>query len=107
MQLNSVAGKYSLCKKIKTHFEKSDYKSTGMIETGNKYDEFVDEKEYEVFNKRDKQFQKISLKKNSINDVLFKDAPLVKKYFSDHKEDEIDEVFLKGLIDFINKSVQQ
>jgi hypothetical protein len=50
--------------------------------------------------------QKITFKKSSINEVLFKDAPLVKKYFSDHKEDDMDEKFLQGLIDFINKSSQ-
>lgn len=44
----AVSGKYALYRDLRTRFVKSDYHSDGMTESGNPYDEYVDNSIYYV-----------------------------------------------------------
>jgi hypothetical protein len=96
--------KYSLYKMVKTKFEKANYTTNGIFESGKKYDEFIDEFEYYIVFPGEKEFKKIGLKRKSIKEVLVKEEKKVKEYFSNGNEAAtIDESFLKGLITFLNQ----
>jgi hypothetical protein len=94
--------KYSLYKSIKTTFVKSDFYSDGLIERGNRYDEYVDEYEYYILLPGGKDCRKVEFKKKSIKEILSLDSVKVNKYFSDHSSEDIDENFIKGLLAFLN-----
>ncbi|HSZ85168.1 MAG TPA: hypothetical protein VK787_04010 [Puia sp.] len=95
--------KYSLYKSIKTTFIKSDYYSDGLIERGNRYDEYVDESTYYILLPGGKDCGKIEFKKKSIKAALPLESVKVNKYFSDHSDEDIDENFIKGLLTFLNQ----
>ena len=94
--------KYSAYKLTKTKFVKSDYHSDGMVETGKNYDEYVDEDEYYIVLPGGKEFKKVDLKKKSIKQALQQDASKTDSYFAQHKQDDINEAFLKDLITSLN-----
>jgi hypothetical protein len=95
--------KYSLYKSIKTTFIKSDFYTDGMVERGNRYDEYLDETAYYVLFPGGKDWQKIELKKKSIRTVLSAESAKVNKYFRDHSDDDFDEDFIRGLVNFLNQ----
>ena len=95
--------KYSLYKSMKTTFQKADYTNNGLIESGKKYDEFVDEFEYYIIFPGGNQFKKIELKKKSIREALSNEEVKVKQYFSKSESAVINEAFLKELILFLNQ----
>ena len=95
--------KYSLYKSMKTTFQKADYANNGLIASGKKYDEFVDEFEYYVIFPGGNQFKKVELKKKSIREALSNEEVKVKQYFSKSESGVINESFLKELILFLNQ----
>ena len=101
--LSASATKYALYKRTTTKFVKANYVSTGLTSSGNNYDEFVDDNRYFVYSTKDKNFVAIDLKKKSIKAVLENEKPKVDEWFSQNSNADIDENFLKGLINFLNK----
>jgi hypothetical protein len=95
--------KYSLYKSIKTTFQKADYTNNGLIESGKKYDEFVDEFEYYIIFPGGNQFKKVELKKKSIREALSNEEVKVKQFSSTSESGVINESFLKQLILFLNQ----
>ncbi|HLY69386.1 MAG TPA: carboxypeptidase-like regulatory domain-containing protein [Puia sp.] len=95
--------KFLLYKSIKTKFIKSNYRTDGLTESGNNYDEYLDEFRYYVLQVGAKDYKEIELKKKSIKSVLSNQTDKVNAYFSQHADDSIDESFLKGLIIFLNQ----
>ena len=95
--------KYSLYKSTKTKFEKSDFHSDGLVESGKPYDEYVDEVEYFVVFPGGKEDKKIIFKQKSIKDVFSSETEKLKSYFSQHREDTIDEAYLIALVLFLNQ----
>ena len=95
--------RYSLYKSMKTTFQKADYSNNGLIESGKKYDEFVDEFEYYIIFPGGNQFKKVELKKKSIREALSNEEVKVKQYFSKSETGVINELFLKELILFLNQ----
>jgi len=93
--------KYYAYKTTKTKFQKADYHTDGLVETGKNYDEYVDENEY-YFRLPGGAYKKFELKKKSIKEVLAGDATKVNGYLSEHKFDDINEDFIKGLINYLN-----
>jgi hypothetical protein len=96
--------KYSIYKLTKTKFKRADYRTDGLTETGNNYDEYVDEYEYYVVNNKDKSGQaiKISAKRKSVKDAFGTDAAKVDAYVSQHKDDLNDNYF-KLLATYLNQ----
>ena len=95
--------KYSLYKSIKTKFERANYTTNGIFESGKNYDSFIDVFEYYIGFPGGKEFKKIELKKKSVREILAKDDKKVKQYFSKEEEGVINEHFLNGLITFLNQ----
>jgi len=97
--------KYALYKLIKTKFIKADYHTNGLSESGNTYDEYKDEADYYIVSIVEKKFQQFSLKKKSIKTAFESISNNSKEYFEQHKNDAIDEEFLKKLVVYLNKSL--
>ena len=91
-------GKISAYKYTQTKFEKSNYRTDGLVETGKNYDEYVDTDEYYIVSPDG--VKKIDLTKKSIIKTLGNDK--VKTYFSKHGDDDINESFIHGLVEFMN-----
>jgi hypothetical protein len=94
--------KYSLYKSLKTKFVKSNYYTDGIAESGNKYDEYVDEWTYYIILPGQKDFRKIDFKKKTILQALTTEEVKVDAYFSAHKNQMIDEELLKNLILYLD-----
>ncbi|MFL5742537.1 MAG: hypothetical protein ACJ75B_20100 [Flavisolibacter sp.] len=92
---------YSLYKLLTTKFNRADYQSNGIIESGNKYDEYVDTKEYFILSSKG-ELTKIIFKKKAIEKALENESSKVEAFFSSHKSDAIDESFVKNLLESLN-----
>ena len=79
----------------------ADYQTNGITETGNKYDEYVDEWQYFILSSKG-ELMKIELKKKSIEKVLENESSKVESFFNDHKRDKVDEAFVKSLLQSLN-----
>jgi hypothetical protein len=101
-QVLATGSKYKVYKLTKTRFVKSEYKNDGISSSGNKYDEYIDEVAYYVIDAKTSVLQKVSLKSKAIKQVFAADADKVKAYFDAHKDDDINEEFLKGLGESVN-----
>jgi hypothetical protein len=79
----------------------ADYQTNGITETGNKYDEFVDEQQYFILSSKG-ELMKIEFKKKSIEKILENESSKVEAFFNDHKRDKIDETLVTALLKSIN-----
>jgi hypothetical protein len=93
--------KISLYKTINTHLVKANYNTNGLTESGNPYDEYVDEPTYFI-NYRG-NFRPVLLKFRSIKSDLKEDAKKVNDFYADHINDEVDENYLKQIVIYLNK----
>lgn len=92
---------YSLYKRLETKFKKADYQSNGIIESGNKYDEYVDGEMYFILSPKG-EMTKIEFKKKSIERALVNEASKVDSFFSEHKKETVNETFVKSLLQSLN-----
>ncbi|GGB22499.1 hypothetical protein [Puia dinghuensis] len=97
------AAHYGLYSLTTTEFKKSDYHTDGLVESGNNYDEYVDKIQYYIVSPGGKAYQPVELKKKNIRSALPSAKTKVEEYLSQHKDDDVNEIFLKNLIDYINK----
>ncbi len=101
--LREVPEKYSLYKLTKTRFVKSNYHSDGMVESGNPYDEYLDESFYFLQPPGDQPFKLITvLKVRALKEMLGAD-PKAAAWLSKHKYDPVDEQFLKSMVDYMDQ----
>lgn len=100
----AVAGKYSFYRDIRTRFIKSDYHSDGMTESGNPYDEYVDNNSYYVVLPGGVKARRLEMKKKYIKEILPEESIRVNQFFDKHRYDAIDETLLKQLITYLNES---
>jgi hypothetical protein len=91
---------YSLYKLLFTKFKRADYQTNGIIESGNKYDEYVDELEYFIVSPK-QEISKVTFKKKNLEKVLEKESAKVDSFFSQNKE-KVDEGFVVKLLHSIN-----
>lgn len=101
----SKGGKYALYKLTKTSFKKADFHTDGLVETGDRDNQYIDEFEYYVLNPKNKTPQpvKLNLRKKAIKEVFGADAVKLEAYFSQHRDDDLNEDFIKGLVEFLNQ----
>ncbi|HVT86424.1 MAG TPA: hypothetical protein VHD35_14570 [Chitinophagaceae bacterium] len=107
IQLVKHTGKYSLYKSLTTQFQKANYYNNGIVETGNKYDSYIDAVEYYVLFP-DGSYKKVELKRKSIKNAFSADEKKVNTYFSNNNDavgamGNIDENFLIGLVSFLDQ----
>jgi hypothetical protein len=93
---------YGLYKLTKTTFQKANYHSDGMVETGNNFDEYVDDQEYYILMPGGKEAKKVEFKRKAIQKALSAAKTKVDDYFNAHRNDDIDEDFLIGLVNATN-----
>lgn len=94
-------GKYELYKSVETSFEKANYRSDGMIETGHNYDLYTDEYHYYVYFPAENVYKPVDFKKKTLEAVFNNDAN-VKKYLKE-ENDKIDEAYLIRLVNHLNQ----
>lgn len=93
---------YGLYKLVSTTFKKADYHSDGLVETGNNFDEFVDNDEYYIALPGGKEFKKVELRKKSIRETLSSVKPKVDGFFNSHRGDDLNESLLAALVRSLN-----
>ncbi len=93
--------KYSLYKSLTTKFIKSNYVSTGLTETGHNYDEYLDEPQYYLFTLKG-TFEKLPTKKKALKEY-FDGNKAAESFLKDHRNDDIDDNFMKDLVETLNK----
>ena len=101
--LAKADNKYALYKLIKTRFEKANYHTDGLMETGKPYNEYIDENSFYIVMPGSASFETVNLKTKSIKEVLKNDIDKVNTYFSQHKSETLNEDFLKNLITWLNQ----
>jgi hypothetical protein len=94
--------KYSVYKSVRTKFNKANYQSNGLVESGHDYDEYVDNERY-FWVRNDDSAGVFELKKKSIRAAFSGDKVKVDAFFSYHKYDDIDDGFVRQLIVYLNK----
>ena len=100
----AVSRKYALYRDLRTKFVKSDYHSDGMTESGNPYDEYVDNNIYYVVLPGGIKARRLEMNKKYIKSILPEENYRVNEFFSKHRYDEINETLLKDLINYLNDS---
>jgi hypothetical protein len=94
--------KYSVYKSVRTKFNKANYRSNGLVESGHDYDEYVDNETYFWVRNNDSAGV-FELKKKSIKAAFAGEKAKVDTFFSRHKYDDIDDSFVRQLIVYLNK----
>ena len=102
LQVIGSGTKYKIYKNLGTRFIKSNFTTSGISSSGNKYDEYVDESTYYLVKMPDGQPQKLAAKKKAIKAAFPAEADKVNKYVNDNDKD-IDDAYLKGLLDVLNQ----
>jgi hypothetical protein len=95
--------KYSLYKRIKTRFQRTNFTTNGIFQSGNNYDEFIDEPDYYIVMPGQKEAKKLELTRKSVKAMFKPEISKVRSYFTDHSGEAFDEVYLTGLVNFLNK----
>jgi hypothetical protein len=101
-QVLSAGPKYKLYKLIKTKFVPSNYKTDGIVTTGNTYDEYADESSYYVMNLTTTFFQPLILNKKSIRAIFATEGNKADDFLATHKIKE-DDAWVKALGDAMNQ----
>lgn len=86
--------KYKIYKKIETRLERASFHTDGIIETGHKYDEYIDITKYYFVKLPGGQPQSISLKKGTLKKLLEGDAD---KFIAAQSSRDVDEDYLRDL----------
>jgi hypothetical protein len=94
--------KYAAFRSVKTRLIKANAANNGLTSVGNDFDEYVDTYVYYIIDLKTNAAKQIELKKKSIKDALDSDKDKAEKYFADHKRDDINDIFLKGFINYLN-----
>ena len=100
--VNETNKKYALYKSINTKFIKANFVTNGLIESGNKYDEYADSYDYYIVYSSG-IYKKIELKERSVKQVLVEDKDKVKVFFTQHSGDKLNDSLLSQLILFLNQ----
>lgn len=85
--------KYKIYKHVDTRLSRADYHTDGVLQIGNRYDEYIDNARY-YFVGEDGKAKSISLKKSSLKKMLGSDA---EAFMSSQGDRDIDEQYVKDL----------
>jgi hypothetical protein len=95
--------KYSLYKSLRTRFVRADYSTNGITETGSNYDEYKDMSTFYVIFPGGRDFVKLEPKRKSVKQAFPKETAKVEAYIYKVNPEVIDEGFMVGLIEELNK----
>jgi hypothetical protein len=97
-------GKYALYKYVKARFVRSDYHTDGMVETGNPYDEYVDESKYFILYPDGKTFHELPMRVKPLREMLNSEAGgKAAAYLKEHRYEFVNPDFLIGLVNAMNQ----
>lgn len=99
----AAGDKYKVYNKLKSKFVKASFTTNGITSSGNSYDEYVDQNSYFLLDVKTKELKPVELKSKSIKTVFAADADKLKAFNKEHGDDEINEGYLKDLVDYLNK----
>ncbi|MCR8557824.1 carboxypeptidase-like regulatory domain-containing protein [Mucilaginibacter sp. BJC16-A38] len=85
--------KYKIYKKVDAKLLRADFHTNGVIETGHRYDEFINDERY-YFVGADNKLQSISLKKSTLKKLLAGDAD---GFISSQGSRDVDEDYVRDL----------
>ena len=92
---------YSFYKLMKTKFMKADYQSNGIVESGRKYDEYVDDEQFFILSAK-QELIRVDFKKKSLEKIFESDASKLQVFFDQHKGEKVNEEFVTSLVQFLN-----
>jgi hypothetical protein len=92
--------KYKIYKFVDTKLDKANYWSNGVIETGVKYDEYVDVNQYVFMNTTAGTSQLFSLKKSALKKLFNGDAT---PFITSQGSRDVDDDYVKDLSESLNK----
>jgi CarboxypepD_reg-like domain len=101
--LIATGPKYSAFKLITTKFTKSSYQNNGLVETGNNFDEFVDEQTYYYVDQLSNKGGTFELKKKSIMEVFTIEKEKTNAHFAEHTADQVNDQSIGNFITYLNK----
>ena len=84
-----------------TRLVAADFQTNGLTETGNPYDEYVDTHNYYIVYRG--EVRPVELKFGSIKKALKENVSRAKDYYANHMMDEIDEAYLKSIVEYVNQ----
>lgn len=85
--------KYKIYKHIDTRLSRADYHTDGVLQMGNRYDEYIDNNKY-LFVGEDGKAKSISLKKSALKKMLGGDADA---FVASQGDRDVDEEYVKDL----------
>lgn len=103
LEMVKSGSRYALYKRFATKYIAANFRSDGVIQTGNNYNEYKDEDEYYVIDAATNKSQAVSLKAKTLKTVFAMDKEKVNSYFKKSNSGEIDEKFLLGLVTYLNQ----
>ncbi|MDB5131371.1 MAG: hypothetical protein JWR02_1120 [Mucilaginibacter sp.] len=97
-----IAGspKYKIYKTVDTKLQRADFHTDGVIESGHRYDEYIDAERYYFVRLPNGRPETFSLRKNAIKKLFAGDAD---KFISAQGSRNIDENYLKDLMDSLGQ----
>lgn len=102
LELVKSDSNYSLYKRFVTAYVAANGRNDGVMQTGKDYNEYKDDNEYYVLNESNSASQMVRLKPKDIKAVFISKKDKTDAYFKQHRDDEINEKFLIGLIEYLN-----
>lgn len=100
-QVITLGNAYDIFKLTTTKFAKANFHSDGIASSGNNYDEYINTESYYLLNVQTGNVEKFELKKKTIKQV-FANVPKANDYFAQHKNDDLNDDFLKSLGKYVN-----
>lgn len=94
---------HSLYKSSAVKFIMANFRDDGVIQSGNRYDEYKEENEYYVVEASTKHFKFINFRARVIKTVLFSEKVQTDKFFRASWDKKINEEFLVNLINYVNR----
>jgi hypothetical protein len=96
--------KYSFYKRFITRYVASNSRNDGVIQTGNDYNEYKDANEYYIVDESNNtSTQLTSMKPKDIKALFASQKEKTDSYFKQHRDDDVDEKFLTGLVTYLNQ----
>ena len=86
--------KYKIYKKIDTRLDRADFHTDGVVESGHRYDEYVDVARYYFVALADGKTQSISLKKSTLKKLFPGEADT---FIAGQGSRDVDEEYVKDL----------
>jgi hypothetical protein len=95
--------KYSAYKLIKSQFINANQRTNGYQTEGNNYDEYRDFYTYYLVDLMKGESLVFELSKKSIRKTFSSESAIVEQYIKDHKYEPVNESYVIGLVEKINK----